>query len=107
VDDFELLAKTFDLEDIPSSKFQLQGARIGFLKTHVWDLAPAGPGLHATWTKAKDLLSQHGATVEEIEWPDADFEKLTKWHRAVMNGEGRSAFYGRMSLSSSSHDMTC
>jgi Asp-tRNA(Asn)/Glu-tRNA(Gln) amidotransferase A subunit family amidase len=96
VDDLELLARVYDLEDIPSTKFKLQGARIGFLKTHVWDLAPAGPGLQGAWAKAKDLLTQHGAKVEEIEWPEADFEKLTKWHRAIMNGEGRSAFYGRM-----------
>lgn len=93
VDDFKLLAKVYDFEDIPSNKF---GAKIGFLKTHIWDLAPAGPGLQGAWAKAKDLLSQHGVTVEEIEWPDADFEKLTKWHSVIMNGEGRSAFYGRM-----------
>lgn len=100
VDDLELLAKVYDLEDIhvPLNEFKLLGSKIGFLKTHVWDIAPAGPGLQRAWETAKQLLTQHGAEVEEIEWPEADFGNLTKWHWAVMNGEGRSAFLGRMTF---------
>lgn len=80
---------------MPEAPFSVRGAKIGFLKTHVWPLAPAGPGLVAAWEKAKSLLEKHGAVVEEIEWPDKDFENLTPWHWNIMNGEGRSAFLGR------------
>ncbi|KAL1978120.1 hypothetical protein VTN31DRAFT_979 [Thermomyces dupontii] len=101
VDDLKLLAEVFQLEDdhpVPEEPFSVRGAKIGFLKTHVWSLVPAGPGLVAAWEKAKSLLAKHGAVVEEIEWPDRDFENLTQWHLNIMNGEGRSAFLGQYKL---------
>ncbi|KAH8698932.1 amidase signature domain-containing protein [Talaromyces proteolyticus] len=102
IEDLELLTDVYRFEDVAqpeqATEFQIQGARVGFIKTHVWDLAPAGPGLKEVWEKAKNLLIEHGAIVEEIDWPDDDFNKLTDWHWAIINGEGRSAFHGHYTL---------
>jgi Asp-tRNA(Asn)/Glu-tRNA(Gln) amidotransferase A subunit family amidase len=99
VEDLDLLATVYQLADdepVPSTPFPVQGAKIAFLKTHVWQLSGAGPGLEAAWEKAKSLLTQHGAVVEEVEWPEPDFAKISKWHANTMEGEGRAAFLGRM-----------
>ena len=92
--DLELLSSVFQLADdtlIPSSPFLVSGSKIAFLKTHVWP--KAGPGLENAWGKAKSLLEAKGATVEEIELPE-DFSNITKWHAAVLAGEGRTSFLG-------------
>lgn len=61
----------------------------------MWSLMPAGPSLVAAWEKAKSLLTKHGAVVEEVEWPEKEFENITQWHTNIMHGEGRTAFLGR------------
>lgn len=94
VDDLQLLSAGFQLADdepIPSTPFQISGAKIAFCKTHVWP--KAGPGTRNAWEKAKGLLEKKGAVVEEIELP-GDFEKITAWHANVLAGEGRTSFLG-------------
>ena len=71
----------------------MQGARIGFVKTPVWQ-SKATPALETAWTRGKEILSSHGATVEEVELPD-DFAKVPGWHAATVTGDKRSTFLGR------------
>lgn len=80
---------------MPDKPFSVRGAKIAFIKTHMWSLMPAGPSLVAAWEKAKSLLTKHGAVVEEVEWPEKEFENITQWHTNIMHGEGRTAFLGR------------
>jgi Asp-tRNA(Asn)/Glu-tRNA(Gln) amidotransferase A subunit family amidase len=83
VEDLGLLATIYQLADdepVSSTPFSVSGAKIAFIKTHVWQLSPAGPGLEAAWEKAKALL---------------DFAKISQWHANTMVGEGRAAFLGR------------
>jgi Asp-tRNA(Asn)/Glu-tRNA(Gln) amidotransferase A subunit family amidase len=94
VTDLELLSTVFQLcddEPLPSTPFSISGARIAFVKTHVWP--KAGPGLQDAWVKAKELLVAKGAQVEDIELPD-EFAKISKWHADVRAGEGRTSFLG-------------
>lgn len=94
VDDLELLADVFNISDrkpsIPRS-LTVENLRIAFAKTHVWP--KAGPGLKAVWEKAMQLLTRHGANVEEIDLP-GEFAKLQDWHMNILSGEGRAAFLG-------------
>jgi Asp-tRNA(Asn)/Glu-tRNA(Gln) amidotransferase A subunit family amidase len=95
VEDLELLAKVFQMADdelAPAQPFQVQGAKIAFCKSPVWD--NAGPGLLKAWEKAQELLNKNGATVEELDMPE-DFSKIHDWHGKVLAGEGRTSFLGR------------
>jgi len=95
--DLELLSAVFQLADdepVSISPFKLKGAKIAFCKTHVWP--KAGPGTIAAWEKAKELLREEGASVEEVELPQ-EFEKITAWHGDVLSGEGRTSFLGSKS----------
>lgn len=40
-----------------------------------------------------ELLQRHGAQVEELELPP-EFERITDWHKAIMDCEGRASFLG-------------
>ncbi len=94
VADLQLLASVFKLADdepVPSSPFKIEGAKIAFVKTHVWP--KAGPGTKQAWEKAKALLEGKGAKVEEVELPD-DFQKIKDWHARVLAGEGMTSFLG-------------
>ncbi|KAK6582389.1 hypothetical protein PZA11_004797 [Diplocarpon coronariae] len=99
VADLQLLSSVFQLSDdtpIPSTPFLLRGAKVAFAKTHVWP-GRAGPGLKAAFEKAKALLEDQGARVEEIELPE-EFSKISEWHGRVCNGEGRASFLGNYLL---------
>lgn len=79
VEDLQLLLEVFDVQDdtkptVPS----LKDCKFGFVKTHVWP--KASPTLQDIWEKAKQLLQDAGATIEEVELP-AVFENLGEWHR--------------------------
>lgn len=103
VDDLQLLADVFNLQDDddennegnegnPRSKdgeFSLQGARIGLCRTMVW--SHAGSGTAHAMEKAAALLRDHGATVDEFDLPDhmADFPA---WYDTLLAAEGRVAF---------------
>jgi len=92
--DLELLSSVFQLADdepVPSTPFSISGAKIAFVKTHVWP--KAGPGLEKAWEKAKTLLEAKGAKVEEVELPE-EFTSISKWHGNVLAGEGRTSFLG-------------
>ncbi|KAK0104162.1 hypothetical protein ONS96_005256 [Cadophora gregata f. sp. sojae] len=96
--DLDLLSSIFRLSDdtpIPSSPFRLQGSKIAFAKTHVWH--KAGLGLKAAFERAKVLLGNEGALVEELELPE-EFSNTTEWHDRVCKGEGRSSFLGNYLL---------
>ena len=94
VEDLERLSDVFRIQDdepIPKESFQLQGANIGFCKTHNWP--KAGTGTRNAMEKAKDILKKHSATIEDVELPD-DFGKVLDWHAAVLNAEGKASFLG-------------
>ncbi len=44
--------------------------------------------------KAKELLEQHGSTVEDVALPD-DFANVLDWHAAVLTREGQASFLGQ------------
>ncbi|KAG6364177.1 hypothetical protein INS49_005775 [Diaporthe citri] len=96
VEDLELLADVFELrDDVPpfpesGGQFSVKGARLAFIKTVVWD-AHVEPGTKAAMAKAVQLLKDHGAEVDEIEFPD-DLKELPKWHTVVFKTDGRTAF---------------
>ncbi len=92
--DLELLSSVFqpcDDEPIPSTPFPISGAKIAFVRTHVWP--KAGAGLQDVWVKAKELLEANGARGEDVELPDY-FAKISKWDADVLAGEGRTSFLG-------------
>lgn len=92
--DLELLSSVFQLSDdepVPSIPFSISGAKIAFVKTHVWP--KAGPGLERAWEKAKASLEGNGARVEEVVLPE-EFSRISKWHGDVLAGEGRTSFLG-------------
>ncbi|BGP12770.1 hypothetical protein JCM10213_007285 [Rhodosporidiobolus nylandii] len=91
--DLKLLADVFALQDDlppPAEPFSLKGAKFGFLKTHVWPKATEGT--QNAWEKAKELLREEGAEVEEIEIPEMN--DMDRHYRAILAGEGRTAFLG-------------
>jgi Asp-tRNA(Asn)/Glu-tRNA(Gln) amidotransferase A subunit family amidase len=97
VDDIELLSKVFQLQDdepTPAMLFSVRGTKIAFCKTSVWP--KAGLGTKTAFSKAHELLTSHGASVEELELPDG-FAKIGLWHQQVLAGEGRTSFLGSKS----------
>jgi amidase len=98
IEDLNILADVFKLSDdvpTPEIPLTLTNARIGFCKTPIWP-HKVTPALEAAWSKAQDILKHHGASVEDVELPQ-EFSQVTKWHSAVLAGEGRTSFLGRMS----------
>ncbi|GAA5994951.1 amidase [Rhodotorula paludigena] len=94
VADLKLLAEVFRLEDDvtpPAAPLSLKGAKFGFAKTHVWPRATEGT--RNAWEKAKELLKEEGAEVEEIDL-GPEFEEIWRLYPYVLAGEGRSAFLG-------------
>lgn len=94
MDDLVLLAELFRLKDdtpVPTAPLQLSKAKFGFVKTHVWPKAK--PAVIAAWDKAKELLVDAGAEVEEVDLP-AEFDNMGTWHRNILHMEGQSAFLG-------------
>ncbi|KAF5500189.1 Glutamyl-tRNA(Gln) amidotransferase subunit A [Colletotrichum siamense] len=91
VEDLQLLADVFALADDepPTETFEVNGAKIAFLKTMVWP--HVGPGTEAALGKAVELLKAHGAEVQEIEFA-AELEGLPEWHATVLHSEGRVNF---------------
>lgn len=99
VEDLELLARVFRLADdeaVAETAVELEGAKIGFCKTHVWETSARG-GLESAWAKALELLSAKGAQVVDVEMP-REFAEITGWHEKVLAGEGRSSFLGNYLL---------
>lgn len=97
-EDLELLSRVFqvvDDEPVPETPFELKGARVAFVMTHVWP--KAGNGTKGAWTKAQELLKKKGANVEEMKLP-GEFEDIKRWHADVLSGEGRTSFLGRLNL---------
>lgn len=93
VDDLELLAKIFALEDDAPREAEtavaIQGAKFAFVRTVVWP--EAGPGTLAAMDTAERLLREHGAEVEVVDLPP-EFDEMPRWHRIIMDTEARSAF---------------
>ncbi|KAI1279314.1 amidase [Xylaria sp. FL0933] len=98
VDDLELMADLFGLEDDTSpgdDNFPVKGAKFGVAKTVVWP--QAGPGTKSALETAVQLLRSHGAEVEEIELPP-EFDRLPEWHSILLHGEGRVTFLSEYKL---------
>lgn len=94
VDDLAILTEVFRLKDDippPSQPLDLKTAKFGFVKTHVWPKAK--PAVIDAWEKAKQLLVEAGAEVEEVDLP-AEFDSMGEWHRNILHMEGQSAFLG-------------
>ena len=92
MEDLEILSDVFKIQDDhppPKEPFKLEGAKIGFCKTHNW--SKAGLGTQDAMGKAKEILQTHGANVEDVE-PPAGFDKVIEWHAVVLNAEGRASF---------------
>ena len=92
VADLELLADVFALHDDDSpgdSSFTVKGAKFAICKTMIWP--QVGPGTAAAMDKAKQLLEDAGATVDEIELPNT-LDELPAWHATVLASDGRTAF---------------
>lgn len=91
VEDLELLADVFALEDDDQTAFDsLQGAKFGLMKTMVWK-DHVEPGTAAAMETAAQLLRDQGAHVEDVELPD-DLAALPDWHRVVLDQDGRTAY---------------
>ncbi|KAJ5901926.1 amidase [Penicillium taxi] len=91
IEDLQLLADVFHLEDddVPDENFDIAKAKFAVCKTMMW--SSAGPGTEAAMSKAVQLLRDHGAEVEEIEF-SPELQKLPEWHLTIMHGDGRAAF---------------
>ncbi|KAL4801826.1 amidase signature domain-containing protein [Aspergillus unguis] len=90
VQDLKLLSGVLGIrDDVSPTRFELKGAKFGMVKGPVW--GKAGPGTVNAMEKAKTLLEEHGATVEEVTLP-AEFDKVPAWHSTIMACDGRTAF---------------
>ncbi|UNI13383.1 hypothetical protein JDV02_000131 [Purpureocillium takamizusanense] len=99
VDDLELVARVFRLElDTPEransikTPFEVRGARVAMIKTHVWELAK--PATRAAWQRARELLVAAGAQVEDVDLPGG-FARAHEWREVIAGSEARSAFLSR------------
>ncbi|KAJ6447170.1 Guanine nucleotide-binding protein negative regulator 1 [Purpureocillium lavendulum] len=101
-DDLDLVSRVFrldidnDSDDEASRKppFQVAGARIAMIKTHVWELAK--PATRAAWERGRELLVAAGALVDDVNLP-GEFARCHAWREVVAGSEARSAFLSRYS----------
>lgn len=90
VDDLDLVADAFGLQDDEPSSFKgIKGARFALCKTVVWPMA--GEGTRHAIARAVDILRAHGAEVEEVDLP-REFDDLPRWHNMVLQTEGETFF---------------
>lgn len=92
LDDLVLLAKVYRLDfdySPPPEPFAIRGARVAFVKTSVWD--QAGPGTKKAWEKARSLLADAGAVIDDVHLPEP-FHECRQWRETIVAGEARSAF---------------
>ncbi|KAG5928408.1 hypothetical protein E4U42_000704 [Claviceps africana] len=95
VEDVEMLARLFRVDSLattapaPVEPLGIAGAKIAFIRTHVWP--NAGPGTRAAWDLAHRLLQDQGAKIQDVELPDV-FSQCTKWRETVVAQEARAAF---------------
>ncbi len=88
--DLGLLCEVFQIhDDAPPPDQPLEGARIAFCRSPVWDQAEDGTRM--AFARAAALLQDAGAEVVALDLPPA-FSNLHAAHNTVMNGEGRAAF---------------
>lgn len=92
VDDLEFLAHLFRLDSLltePLHPLSIIGARIAFVKTHIWPEAQSGT--RAAWNLAHRLLAETGAKVEHVELPER-FGNCPEWREIVIAEEARAAY---------------
>ncbi|PHH70778.1 hypothetical protein CDD83_5348 [Cordyceps sp. RAO-2017] len=95
VDDLGLLAAVFrlDFDYRPADEpFRVRGAKIAFVRTHVWD--QAGRGTADAWDRAHRILAEAGAVVQDVDLPEP-FERCHGWRETIVAGEARSAFLSK------------
>ncbi|KAF2815267.1 Asp-tRNA Asn/Glu-tRNA Gln amidotransferas-like protein subunit A [Mytilinidion resinicola] len=92
VEDLRLLINVFQLQDDePGEHFSVKGAKFAVLKLKTPNWPEAGKGTKDALDLGVQLLTSHGAEVEELVLPD-EFDDLTAWHLQVLSGDGRIAF---------------
>jgi Asp-tRNA(Asn)/Glu-tRNA(Gln) amidotransferase A subunit family amidase len=93
VEDLELLSDVFALKDDESpKKKEVRRLKFALLK-NARDVFPEpGPGTKGAMDRAVALLRENGATVEEVEFPWAEFKSIPSWHRCVMSTDGTTSF---------------
>ncbi|EFY89998.1 glutamyl-tRNA(Gln) amidotransferase subunit A [Metarhizium acridum CQMa 102] len=92
VDDLESLAHLFRLDSRltePLHPLSIIGARIAFIKTHIWPEALSGT--QTAWKLAHRLLAESGAKIEHVELPER-FGNCPGWRETVVAEEARAAF---------------
>lgn len=89
VDDMELLSRVFQLPAPLRTTISVAGAKIAFIKTHIWP--NAGPGTVAAWNDAQQLLANAGAHVLDVSMPD-EFARCAEWREIIVSEEARAAF---------------
>ncbi|KAL4941774.1 hypothetical protein BDV06DRAFT_212351 [Aspergillus oleicola] len=90
VEDLKLLAGVLGVKDDDLPAFKgLKGATFGVIRGPTWD--QAGSGTFAAMEKAQELLTAHGAIVEEVTLP-SEFNQMPDWHAKIMAADGRVAF---------------
>lgn len=98
VDDLEFLAHLFRLDSLltePLHPLSIIGARIAFVKTHIWPEAQSGT--RAAWNLAHRLLAETGAKVEHVELPER-FGSCPEWREIVVAEETRAAYLPSASI---------
>lgn len=97
VNDLELFADAFNLQDDEDSDFKsIHGARFAVCKTVNWP--SAGEGTQNAMTRAVELLRAHGAIVDELELPP-EFDNVPAWQQILLHTEGQTAFFPELRLS--------
>lgn len=89
VGDLKVVAGVLGIKDDSLDGFEVKGARFGMVKGPVWD--KAGRGTVQAMEKAKSLLEEQGAVVEEVTLPSA-FNNIPTWHARLMAADARTAF---------------
>ncbi len=90
LNDLGLMCDVFDVhDDAPPHPVPVQGMRIAYCRSPVWDHATAGTPEAMADAAAK--LRAAGAVVTDLDLPDG-FADLGALQHIVMHGEGRAAF---------------
>jgi Asp-tRNA(Asn)/Glu-tRNA(Gln) amidotransferase A subunit family amidase len=89
VADLDLLAELFALPGATAQVTTVAGLKVGICRSAEWEHAE--PASRAALLDAADRLRNSGAAVEDFDLPEM-FSGLTRAHRVILHGEGRTAF---------------
>ncbi|MFV0244540.1 MAG: amidase [Qingshengfaniella sp.] len=100
VEDLDLLADVFDLDDAPRPT-SLAGLRIGFCRSPVWDKTE--PSMRQAMDEAASRLRAEGAEVVPFDLPGM-FDGIHDAHSVILAREGRSAFFNEVRTTPGIHE---